>query len=290
MSSTRRDVRAGAWVTLAYVVALGVAVAVGWSLRDAHPLLVVAAADAAATVAVFLFSRAFDNSSFYDPYWSVAPPVIVGYAFVRDGGGDPGRQAMVAAIVGAWAVRLTYNWWRQWRGLGHEDWRYVDLRGKHGRLYWLVSFSGVHFFPTALVYAGCLAVWPVFSVRTPLGLLDGVALALGVFAVWVEATADRQLHAHVSRGAPVEDILDRGVWGWCRNPNYLGELALWYAVALFGTAARPDAWWVWAGPVAMTALFLGISIPMKERRMRARRPAFGEHCRRVPMLLPWPRG
>ena len=31
-------------------------------------------ADLAATVVVFIFSLALDNSSVYDPYWSVAPP------------------------------------------------------------------------------------------------------------------------------------------------------------------------------------------------------------------------
>ena len=33
-------------------------------------------ADLAATLTIFVFSFAFQNSSFYDPYWSVVPPVI----------------------------------------------------------------------------------------------------------------------------------------------------------------------------------------------------------------------
>ena len=40
----------------------------------------------------------------------------------------------------AWAVRLTWNWARGWTGLGHEDWRYVDIRSATGALYWPASF------------------------------------------------------------------------------------------------------------------------------------------------------
>jgi hypothetical protein len=49
----RRDL---ARVALAYAAALAVALAVGWALRDRHPLFVAAAADLVATVVVFGFS------------------------------------------------------------------------------------------------------------------------------------------------------------------------------------------------------------------------------------------
>ena len=49
------------------------------------------------------------------------------------------RQALVLALVLAWGVRLTANWLRGWRGLGHEDWRYVQMRGQTGGAYWLGS-------------------------------------------------------------------------------------------------------------------------------------------------------
>ena len=50
--------------------------------------------------------------------------------------------------------RLTWNWYRQWHGLSHEDWRYVDIRKKTGRAWPLASLAGVHFFPTLIVFAG----------------------------------------------------------------------------------------------------------------------------------------
>ena len=56
------------------VAAVGVAVYRALALDWWVSLLI---ADAAATVATFVFSVIFRNASVYDPYWSVQPPVIL---------------------------------------------------------------------------------------------------------------------------------------------------------------------------------------------------------------------
>lgn len=295
MNAGSSRVGAGLLVVTAYVVAILVAVIVGRAQMGEHPLVVVAWADLAGTLVIFAFSLLFSNSSFYDAYWSVAPPLIAGYLVLVPGAAAeadpiPVRQALVGLVLGLWAIRLTYNWWRQWRGLRHEDWRYRDLRRKTGGLYWLVSLLGIHLMPTVLVFLGCLPLWPALVAGDrPLGILDGCALAVGLAAIWLEATADRQLHRFVRAGPAPDAILDTGVWSWCRNPNYLGEIGVWISLAMFGDAADPMAMWIWIGPGAMILLFVVVSIPMKERRMAARRPGFAAHRERVPKLLPWPR-
>ncbi|MCU0697924.1 MAG: hypothetical protein MUC96_15490, partial [Myxococcaceae bacterium] len=63
-----RPWRGYAIVTLAYVVGLVVAAAVVKAAPpDWHPLVAVTVADLVATVAVFVFSFAYDNTSVYDP-------------------------------------------------------------------------------------------------------------------------------------------------------------------------------------------------------------------------------
>ena len=80
MSAARRALPAPRYdlavVVLAYLAALGAAAYVGRTVHDMHPLVVAAAADLAATVVVFTFSVAYDNSSMYDAYWSVVPPAL----------------------------------------------------------------------------------------------------------------------------------------------------------------------------------------------------------------------
>ena len=65
------------FITAAYVAALVAAwLVVCWLGPSASPLAVVAWADGAATLVVFAFSAAANNTSVYDPYWSAAPMVI----------------------------------------------------------------------------------------------------------------------------------------------------------------------------------------------------------------------
>ncbi len=276
----------GARVVLAYVAAALAAFVAGWFARALHPWWTVAIADGVATVVVFAFSRAHDNSSFYDAYWSVAPPLIGAYfGYVE---GAPPRLLVAMVLVSVWAARLTYNWWRRWDGLTHEDWRYVDLRGQTGRLYWVVSLLGLHGFPTVLVYLGCLPLWAVARSDAPLGLLDAVAVVITAGAIAIEAIADQQLSDHVASGR-ADRILDDGLWGWSRHPNYFGELAFWWGIAAFAVAAGALEWSTFAGAVAMTGLFFGVSVPMVEKRSRARRgDAFRDYCARTSLLIPWP--
>ena len=276
---------------VAYVVAAAVAVAIGWELAGRHPLVVAAVADVAATIVVFGFSVAFDNSSVYDPYWSVAPPAIGLYwALVPVAPApSPTRQAVVLLLVGLWAGRLTWNWLRGWHGLAHEDWRYVDLRGTTGRAYWLVSFVGLHLFPTVMVYLGCLSLFPALSAGTrPFGAIDALGIVVTTAAVAIEATADEQLRRFRRSVVGPARTLATGLWAWSRHPNYFGEILFWWGLYLFGLAADPGWWWTVVGPLAITLMFVFVSIPMLDRRMLARRPDYAARMRDVSGLVPFP--
>ena len=274
---------------LAYAAAVLVAAAVGYALRSQHPLIMIAAADAAGTLVIFLFSIGFNNSSFYDPYWSVAPMVIAAYWALSPifDGVDLLRQFVVLAFVCFWGTRLTFNFLRGWGGLEHEDWRYADLREKNGRAFWFVSFTGIHFVPTILVYLGCLPFYAIFTAQDrPFGLLDGIAAAVTLIAIAFETVADHQLRRFVHRNQEPGRILDTGLWACSRHPNYFGEVLFWWGLFLFAVAADPAQWWTIVGAVSITLLFLFISLPLIENRM-AKKPGYAEHAHKIPLLVPW---
>ena len=271
-------------VAVVYLVAAGVARAVAIALDGHSPLVITFWADLAATAVVFAASMGVGNSSLYDPYWSVAPAVIV-VAWVT----PAARPVLVLALVLIWAVRLTANWAISWRGLAQEDWRYVQIRARTaGRLpWWLVSLTGVQLMPTLVVFAGLLAVWPAVTVTGHhLGPLDAAATAVTAAAIAVETLADRQLRRFAADPANRGRIIESGLWRFSRHPNYLGEIGFWWGMWLFALAAAPSWWWTVAGPVAMVLLFAFVSVPMMDRRSLERRPAYAEHMRRVPALLP----
>lgn len=274
-------------VAVAYLLALAAGVVSG-AVDDGSPYLAVAAGMFAATVVVFVFSRAVNNTSMFDAYWSVAPPVVAVYLVTVAEPGVPGtRQALVLGVVFLWAIRLTANWARGWPGLDHEDWRYVEMR-TNGHPYWLQSFFGLHLVPTVEVYLGCLPLVPALTRGTePVGVVDVLALLLGLAAVTLELVADEQLRRFNRTKAP-GDVCDVGLWSWSRHPNYFGELCFWWSLFLFGLAAAPGYWWTIVGAVSITVMFAAASIPMLEKRSAARRPAWADYARRTSILVPRP--
>lgn len=286
-------------VSVAYLTATLAAVAVGYAVLvvapTASPLAVVACADLAGTIVVFAWSLCLRNSSMYDAYWSVAPPLIAVWYVLLPGNADVATMRTVLVIVGVWfwAIRLTGNWARGWTGFGHEDWRYVDLRRRigpdGGGAYWATSFLGLHLFPTVMVYLGCLGLYPALVVGTrPFGPLDIVAAGVVVSATVIELVADEQMRSFARDRKPGA-VMDRGLWRWSRHPNYFGECLFWWGIWLFAIAADPSWWWTVIGPIAMTGMFLGVSIPMMEKRSLARRPAYAERIATTSVLVPWPR-
>ncbi|MDX1907009.1 MAG: DUF1295 domain-containing protein [Bacteroidia bacterium] len=277
-----------AWLGLAYMVAafLGMEIAV-W-LPGTGGIWKALQADLVATVVIFAFSLVFRNASFYDPYWSLAPILIGGYFLGEShGAAQPQRALAVLILVTLWGLRLTWNWMRGWTGLHHEDWRYRDLRQRTGKWYPAVNLLGIHLFPTLQVFLGCLSLYPALALHgNRLNGLDALAFVVTAGAILLEAVADEQLRAFRLKKRAPEEILATGVWAWCRHPNYLGEILFWWGLYLFGLAASRDWWWTIVGPLAMTLMFVFISIPMIDNRMKKKRPAYAAHIKQVPALLP----
>ncbi|MCZ4499994.1 MAG: rane protein [Marmoricola sp.] len=286
MSKTESITRVG----ISYVLAFGVGAAwFAWGPETGHLWLDGLIADLLATLVVFAASRMHKNSSFYDAYWSVLPPLLMlAWWIEADTPTDGLRPWLVAFVIVFWAVRLTGNWLYAFPGLHHEDWRYAMLRDKAGKAEAVVDLMGIHVFPTLQVFAGMLPVYIVLT-RTgrDTGWLDIVALVVGTGAVILAFVADLQMYRFARTRQPGQ-AMDAGLWAWSRHPNYFGEFAFWLSLALFGIAASPDDWWVLAGAAAMYAMFQGASIPMMEERSLERRPSYAEVIARVPRFVPRP--
>ena len=283
--------RALALVAFSYVVAfVAAAAAIAAYPGPSTPLALVAVGDLAGTVVIFLFSLAFRNSSFYDPYWSVAPVVIAMYLiFGFEGAAPVERQVLLGVLITLYGARLTFNWARGWTGLDHEDWRYVDLRAQTGALFQVVNFLGIMLFPTVLVYLGCVPMIPaLIDGAAPLNIFDAIGAVVLLSGVVIEGVADNQLRAFVAARKERGAIMDRGLWAWSRHPNYFGEISVWFGVMFFGVASGAFAPWMLAGVGSMLFLFVAISIPMMEKRQSERKPAYAEYKRRTSMLIPLP--
>lgn len=277
-------------VIVAYLLAFLVSVACLLHSGIENPIINMAVADFLGTVVIFTCSVLWRNSSIYDPYWSVYPMFIAFWWFFEFGAeGDLIRNMIVLTLVNAWGIRLTYNWARSWPGLVHEDWRYTKLAEDTGALYWVVSFLGIHLFPTVLVFFGCIPIYFIFQYQDPLGFIDLIALVFTIGAIAIETIADNQLlKFRLTKSTHGRVIMDSGIWGYSRHPNYFGEISFWVGIFLFSLPFyTSDIYWIISGAVLMILLFVFISIPMMEKR-EIKKDGYAEYQRRVSMLIPLP--
>ena len=257
------------------------------------------AVSALATIVIWIFSILNNNSSIYDPYWVIAPPLL---ALTLKAGGEGTllgpwhwRQIIIIACLILWAARYhLFYAWSGWRtGLVHEDWRYEAMRSAPVP-YWLNSLLGMHLFPTVLVY---LAFAPAAFIMLsnpsslpPIGFWDilGTASALG--AVTIELTADRQLAVYrASADYKKRGIFRGGLWKYSRHPNYFGEVLFWVSMVFFavsGGLLSKNPLLVFIGPVMMAAFFR-FSARLMDMRSLERRPGYQQVMDETSALVPW---
>ncbi|MFO8130121.1 MAG: DUF1295 domain-containing protein [Bacteroidales bacterium] len=289
MENTRIKVK-GLLVTLiAYLTALIFVFLFYPLVRSLHPILAAAILDALATVVVFIFSMAFNNSSVYDPYWSVAPiPILLFWKFSQPAAENPVAWIILALVL-LWGTRLTYNWARRWTGLQDEDWRYTNFRKQFPGIYWLISFLGIHLFPTILVFLGCMAVYPAITANiNNISFLDIIAMLVTLSAILLEYFSDEQLRSFVTQKSGSGAYLKTGLWKYSRHPNYFGEVLFWIGLSIFSMKPMLFEWWILSGPLAMILLFFFISVPMTDERMLGRKKGYDAHMKHTSGLIPWP--
>jgi len=124
-----------------------------------HFLLSFFIADVSATILVWLSGIILKNSSVYDPYWSVAPFVIIFSWIILRNTGFVLTDVLLLAAVFFWGTRLTLNWAIKWQGMAHQDWRYSMLRKKSPKMWLLTNLVGINLVPTIVVY---LALVPAY--------------------------------------------------------------------------------------------------------------------------------
>lgn len=270
-------------ITVIYVLAAALGVAVYMALPFLFWIRLLIA-DVAATIFVFVFSVIFKNASVYDPYWSIQPIVIIaGYALTSNI--TPATLLLIISIV-YWGIRLTGNWAYVFGGLNHQDWRYTKFEKETGRLYPFINFTGIHMVPTLIVYLTTLPA--VFVIRQELraniGSFIGMVVCGG--AATLQLVADTQMQKYRKSGQ--HGLIRTGLWKYARHPNYLGEILMWWGIAIQAVSVMPSHWWFVAGALANTILFFSVSIPLADKRQSAK-PGYAEYKAGTRMLLPVPK-
>ena len=243
-------------------------------------------ADAVATIIVWAAGLVLRNPSVYDPYWSVAPMVIVPLWIIERGSSLAAGDVLILAAFIFWGARLTYNWASGWRGLNHIDWRYEMLKQDNPALWPLTNFFGINMMPTVLVYLGMVPAYYFIMNKSGISLYSLLGFLICISAALLQMMSDAQMKRH--RQSDMGGCIDTGLWQYSRHPNYFGEVMFWWGVFIMtlGTAAPLSRI---LGSMLISLLFVFISIPMMERHVTRRNPAYNDYKDKVSMLVPWKR-
>ena len=269
-------------ICLIYVVAIAVGILTYIFISDnVEWWVAVMIADVTATIVVFVFSLLFKNASIYDPYWSVQPLVIT-VAFLLGMQSLTFYHVALAVAVLLWGARLTANWAYTFTGLSYEDWRYVMLKEKTKKLYPIVSLIGIHLVPTMIVYFCIMPVALVLRMEAQMSPYSLIFVATALLSAMMQGVADCQMHKY--RKNRVTLFIRTGLWKYSRHPNYLGEILMWWSIALACVISTGMALLL-NGAILNTIMFLTISIPLADKR-QSRKEGFVEYKKQTRALLP----
>jgi len=196
------------------------------------------------------------------------------------------HSLLIAILVTIWGLRLSYHLYTRNQGRP-DDRRYRELSAKWQGSFWRRAYVSIFLLQGGLIWLISLPV----MVATGPQLLSGNLQTLAGVWVWAvgfvfEALSDYQLSEYLKQPKRPK-VLETGVWRYSRHPNYFGELAQWWGIALIALQSS-YGWLGLLGPVTLTILIVFISgIPPIERR-RSKDPAYRAYQKRTNMLVPWP--
>jgi len=254
----------------------------------------------------FIVGEITGNNSQVDKLWSLLP---IAYVWVMADYGDYSpRMMLMALLVTAWGLRLTYNFSRHgayklkfWTG--KEDYRWEVLRKKpefQPRWKWtLFNLFFISGYQNVLILLFTLPMLVALQFNdTPLGIFDVVASVAFLFFLTIETIADnqhwkfqsekwRRIHAGEQlSGDYKKGFLDKGLWALSRHPNYFGEQGVWISFYFFSVIASGQ-WLNWsvAGCLLLVVLFQGSS-NFSEEISAGKYPGYSEYQKKVSRFLP----
>ncbi|MEC7232749.1 MAG: DUF1295 domain-containing protein [Planctomycetota bacterium] len=234
-----------------------------------------------------------EDASIVDPVWGASIWTAGLVHSLGVGAELRGGRLIALVLAAAWALRLgAYLHIRH--GIVGEDRRYRKMREARGDAWWWQSLPVVFLLQAILAWVVALPLMALGSGPTRVGWLTAAGFLVALCGFLFESIADGQLarYRRLSSSSAVPDgrsgVMDQGLWGLSRHPNYFGEAVFWWGLGL--AAIGVGAWWALAGPVLITFMLLKVSgVTMTEADIAERRPAYRDYVKRVNAFVPGPR-
>jgi steroid 5-alpha reductase family enzyme len=260
------------------------------------PLVTVLYVAGGACAFAWIASLITRDTSWVDRLWSILPVVYLwvfaGYAHLHNA-----RLVVMAILVSAWGVRLTFNLARKGGYTGAEDYRWPILRDRMPPWqFQLFNFFFIVIYQNVILVLITLPALTAYDHRsTAFGALD-LLLAIAFLACTVGETAadQQQWNFQTDKAAqqaagrtPTSQFLQSGLFRFSRHPNFFFEQAQWWLLFLIGAVAAGSVLqWTVIGAVLLTLLFVG-STRFTESITLSRYPEYETYQRQTSAVVPW---
>jgi len=230
---------------------------------------------------VFLISLLRSNKSIVDIAWGFGFVIVALYTFFRSTLFLP-RHLLVTTLVTIWGLRLTRHLFRRNWGKG-EDPRYEKLTQGWGIL---KTYAIIFLFQGLLIL---IISTPVIMINLSddygLTLFDLVGTLGWVVGYIFESIGDYQLQAFLEKEENKGKIMKKGLWKYTRNPNYFGEVTMWWSIFLIACSI-PFGWISIISPLTLTYLIIFVSgISMKDEIFKDN-PEYQKYKSETSALIP----
>jgi steroid 5-alpha reductase family enzyme len=231
---------------------------------------------------VWAISVPLADASIVDIFWGPLF-VAIGWTLLATSDAIVLKPYLVTLLVTLWGLRLAFHLAARNLGRG-EDSRYQRWRERGGSNWWLVSYYRVYLFQGAIALVVATPIVAAYYAPYSFGFLNALGVLVWALGFAIEMLADIQLTRFRAEPGNGDRLLDSGLWALSRHPNYFGDALQWWGLAL--VAFTPATWWALVGPLAMTAVFLGISNGVLERGMRRRHGDYDQYVARTSSFVP----
>lgn len=101
-----------------------------------------------------------------DLYWMVIPILLLHYFATHPLAEYNGwRSRLLIFLTSAWSLRLSHCYLRRekWQLGDREDWRFNDMRRRHGRNWWWISLFAVYISQQVIIKLIKVLIYPVLT-------------------------------------------------------------------------------------------------------------------------------
>ncbi|WP_395373548.1 DUF1295 domain-containing protein [Marinicella sp. W31] len=228
-----------------------------------NPLILSALVCLMMQTAAWLWQWKTNNADIVDITWCFSI-VVSALIYFHQAPGQGSIVYMIILFPIIWYARLGIHLLIRYR-IEHEDSRYQNLRShwsqrRQFKFFWFFVFQA---------FLGWLFALPAFFIsasEASMGLIAGIAVAIGLVAFIGASIADKQLYQFKSNPANKGKVCDTGLWRYSRHPNYFFEWTHWFVYPLLSFQTE-YFYWSLLFPVLMLVFLLKITgIPFAEQQ------------------------